>query len=89
MDAGWCPSRRGTHHLVDMGEIEAGQMPRDINVADLGTHYFTQPILKAFEKWCRVSSTGVSLFEERSGRCSWHVERVGLSDVASVIELWS
>ena len=42
-----------TRHLVDMGEIEAGQMPRDLNVADLGTHYFTQPILKAFEKWCR------------------------------------
>ena len=42
-----------TRHLVDLGEIIAGQIPRDLNVADLGTHYSTSAILKAFKKWCR------------------------------------
>ena len=42
-----------TRHLTDNEEVTALKIPRDLNVADCGTHYNTAQINRSFEAWFR------------------------------------
>ena len=37
-----------SRYLTDQGAIRGAKVPRDLNLADLGTHYVTREILSKF-----------------------------------------
>ena len=38
-----------SRYLTDLGAIRGSKVPRELNLADIGTHYSTRDVLSAFE----------------------------------------
>ena len=56
-----------SRYLTDLGLILGAKIPRELNLADIGTHYCTREILSRFFDKCHGASPQVKSRDPRAG----------------------